>query len=163
MKPFGKACRSIRRRSRLGAVLSIELIMVLPILLIVLLAMVEFGILLMSSQGVGAAAAVGSRNAALPSSSRSSVAAAVNTALSGYIWKNKTELVVYVDADGNGPGDFVEDTAIPGTLLANAPSGAIVSVTVNLPMDDAAPNLLRYFGIDLAGKELTTTYVTRKE
>jgi len=141
-------------------VLSIELIMVLPILLIVLLAMVEFGILLMSSQGIGAAASIGSRNAALPSSSLASVQAAVDTALQGYIWQDKTELVVFVDEDGNGPGGFVADT---GLILANAPSGAIVSVTVNLPMDDAAPNLLRFFGIDLIGKELTTTYVTRKE
>jgi Flp pilus assembly protein TadG len=147
------------RRSRTGAVLALELIMVMPILLMVLLATVEFGILLMSSQGVGAAAAHGSRNAALPSSSRASVVSAVNSALSGYIWQSKAEVVVFVDSGGG----FVKDTPVPGTLLANAPSGSIVSVTVNVKMNDAAPDLLKYFGISVATKSLTTTYVTRKE
>lgn len=143
------------RRSRTGAVLALELIMVMPILLMVLLATVEFGILLMSSQGVGAAAAHGSRNAALPSSSRASVVSAVDSALSGYIWQSKAEVVVFVDG--------IKDTPVPGTLLANAPSGSIVSVTVNVKMNDAAPDLLKYFGISVATKSLTTTYVTRKE
>jgi Flp pilus assembly protein TadG len=145
-----------RRHNRRGAILSLELIMVLPILLIVLLATVEFGILLMSSQGVGAAASVGARNAALPSSSLASVTDAVSTALDGYSWQGKQEVVVFVDS-GSG---FVRDN---GPVLANAPSGSVVSVTVNVPSDQAAPNLLQYFGISLSGKELTTTYVTRKE
>lgn len=145
-----------RRHNRRGAILSLELIMVLPILLLVLLATVEFGILLMSSQGVGAAASVGSRNAALPSSSLASVSAAVSTALEGYVWQGKHEVIVFVDSGGG----FVADN---GTVLANAPSGSVVSVTVNVPSDQAAPNLLQYFGISLTGKELTTTYVTRKE
>jgi Flp pilus assembly protein TadG len=146
-------------RSRKGAVLSLELIMVMPILLMVLLATVEFGILLMSSQGVGAAAAVGSRNAALPSSSRASVVSAVDSALVGYVWKNTRQIEVFVDS---GAG-FVKDTAVPGTLLQNAPSGSVVSVTVNVEMDNAAPDLLKYFGLSLNNKYLRTTYVTRKE
>ena len=151
MKQFMK-----NRRTRRGAVLALELIMVLPILLMVLLATVEFGILLMSSQGVGAAASIGSRNAALPSSSKMSVEAAVNTALDGYIWQGAQEVVIYVDS-GSG---FVLDN---GPVLANAPSGSVVSVTVNVESDQAAPDLLKYFGISLMSKELTTTYVTRKE
>ncbi|WP_254511048.1 TadE/TadG family type IV pilus assembly protein [Anatilimnocola floriformis] len=152
MKQFTK-----KRRTRQGAVLALELIMVLPILLMVLLATVEFGILLMSSQGVGAAAAHGSRNSALPSSSKASVEAAVNAALDGYIWQSAQETVIYVDSGGG----FVKD--ISGTVLSSAPSGSIVSVTVNVESDQAAPDLLKYFGISLAGKEITTTYVTRKE
>ena len=146
-------------RSRKGALVSLELIMVLPILLMVLLATVEFGILLMSSQGVGAAAAIGSRNAALPSSSRASVVSAVDSALAGYVWKNTRQIEVFVDSGGG----FVKDTPVPGTLLANAPTGSIVSVTVNVEMDNAAPDLLTYFGLSLNNKYLTTTYVTRKE
>lgn len=153
MKQFKK-----NRRTRTGAVLALELIMVMPILLMVLLATVEFGILLMASQGVGAAAAHGSRNSALPSTSTASVTAAVATALDGYIWQGTEEVVIYVDAGGG----FVLDT--PGNnVLENAPSGSIVSVTVNVESDQAAPDLLKYFGISLAGKEITTTYVTRKE
>lgn len=156
MRRILKNCQSGRRNNRRGAILSLELIMVLPVLLMVLLATVEFGILLMSSQGVGAAASVGARNAALPSSSKASVTAAVATALDGYIWQGTEEVVIYVDS-GSG---FVFDN---GAVLANAPSGSVVSVTVNVESDQAAPDLLKYFGISLAGKELTTTYVTRKE
>jgi hypothetical protein len=145
------------RRHRRGAALALELIMVMPILLMVLLATVEFGILLMASQGVGAAAAHGSRNAALPSSSKASVTAAVATALDGYIWQGAEEVVIFVDS-GSG---FVKD--VSGSVLLNAPSGSIVSVTVNVESNQAAPDLLKYFGISLLNKELTTTYVTRKE
>jgi len=152
MKQFTK-----NRRHRRGAALALELIMVLPILLMVLLATVEFGILLMASQGVGAAAAHGSRNAALPSSSKMSVESAVATALDGYIWQGTEEVVIFVDS---GAG-FVKD--VSGTVLSSAPSGSIVSVTVNVESDEAAPDLLKYFGISLMNKELTTTYVTRKE
>jgi hypothetical protein len=141
-------------RRRKGAVLSIELVMVLPILLVVLLASVEFGILLMATQGVGAAANVGARAAALPSSSRARVEAAVNAALDGWVWQDEHEVVIFVNNNRVTPTD---------DYLASAVTGDVVSVTVNVPMDQAAPDLLRYFGISIAGKELTTTYVTRKE
>ena len=65
--------------------------------------------------------------------------------------------MIFVDS---GAG-FVKD--VSGTVLLNAPSGSIVSVTVNVESDQAAPDLLKYFGISLMNKELTTTYVTRKE
>src|SRR5690349_13916271 len=115
-----------KRRTRKGAVLAIELIMVLPILLMVLLATVEFGILLMSSQGVGASAAHGSRNSALPSATTMSVRNAVAAALDGYIWQGAEEVVIWVDS---GAG-YVKDT-LANNVLENAPSGSIVSVTVN--------------------------------
>jgi len=145
--------RSSARR-RKGAVLSIELVMVVPILLSILLASVEFGILLMATQGVGAAANIGSRAAAVPSSNLASVNAAVNTALDGWVWQGEHEVVIFVN------GQLVTST---NDRLASAVTGDVVSVTVNVPMDEAAPDLLRYFGISIAGKELTTTYVTRKE
>ena len=148
-----------RRRHRLGAMLSVELVMVLPILLIVLLAFVEFGILLMASQGVGASANLGAREAALASSSEASVAAAVDDALAGWVWKGKHELVIFIDT-GSGPVKVVFGG--PDEIAA-APTGSEISVTVNVQMTQAAPDLLRYFGISLADKELTTTYVTRKE
>ncbi len=142
-----------RQRSRLGAALSIELIMVLPILLVLLLAIVEFGILLMNSQGVAAATNHGAREAALASSTRASVEGAIDAALARYTWRNNREVLLFV----NGAADPT------GALLAAAPSGTRVSVTVNVPMDKAAPDLLTFFGISIAGKELSTTYVTFKE
>ena len=145
--------RSIARR-RKGAILSIELVMVVPILLSILLASVEFGILLMATQGVGAAANVGSRAAAVPSSTLASVEAAVDTALEGWVWQGEHEVLIFVNNELATSGN---------DRLASAVTGDVVSVTVNVPMDQAAPDLLRYFGISIAGKELTTTYVTRKE
>ena len=148
--------RNRRSARRLGAMLSVELVMVLPILLIMLLAFVEFGLLLMATQGVGAAANLGAREAALASSTEASVKIAADGALEGWVWKGKHEVVVFV----NGVRvDFSE----PTDLIATAPTGSDISVTVNVPMIQAAPNLLAYFGIDLTGKDLTTTYVTRKE
>lgn len=140
------------RSRRKGAVLSIELIIVLPILLAVVLASVEFGLLLMASQGVGAAANVGAREAAKPSSSRASVETAVAAAVQGWRWNNDYEVVIFV----NGMKDS-------GNELLTAGHGATVSVTVNVPMEEAAPDLLKTLGVTLAGKELTSTYVTLKE
>ena len=64
---------SPRKSSRKGAVLSVELVMVLPILLFVLLAFVEFGLMLMSQQGLAAASSLGARHAALTWSTEASV------------------------------------------------------------------------------------------
>ncbi len=143
-----------RARRRKGAVLSIELVMVVPILLSILLALVEFGILLMATQGVGAGASVGARAAGVASSSRASVEAAIDTALQGWVWQGQHEVLIFV----NGQADTGSNH-----LLASAVTGDVVSVTVKVPMDQAAPDLLRYFGISIADKELISTYVTRKE
>ncbi len=145
-----------RRNRRRGVALSVELVVALPILFIVLVAIVEFGLLLMSSQGVSAAANIGAREAALTSSSYTSVNTAVSNALVGYNWQGYAETVIFV----NG----VKDTGVSSPNdLQNAPSGAVVSVTVNLPMNQAAPDALSMFGIPLAGHEVTATFVTRKE
>lgn len=133
--------------------LSIELIVVLPLLLAILLASVEFGILLMAAQGVSAAANVGAREAALPSATEAQVYAAVDAAVQGWVWRNYSEVVIFV----NGAA-----VSSPGQLAA-APTGSVVSVQVSVPMDRAAPKLLNSFGITLMGKELASTYVTRKE
>jgi Flp pilus assembly protein TadG len=136
--------------------LSVELVLVLPILLIVLLAFVEFGLLLMATQGVSASANLAAREAALASATEASVEAAADDALAGWVWNGKHEVVVFV----NG---VKVDFTTPPDLIAMAPTGSDISVTVNVPMTDAAPDLLAYFGISLEGKELTTTFVTRKE
>jgi hypothetical protein len=140
----------VRRR---GNVLSIELVMVVPMLLVIVLAFVEFGILLMASQGVGAAANSGAREAALPSASAASVQGAVQSALAGWVWQGRHNVLIFV----NNQKD------VDGSLLAGATTGDWISVTVSVPMNDAAPDLLRYFGISIANKELRTTYATRKE
>ncbi len=131
--------------------------MVLPILLFVLLAFVEFGLMLMSQQGLAAASSLGARQAALTGATEASVVATVDNALAGWSWKADRELVVVVNG---GPLPIV----LGGSdEIANAPTGSVISVSVNVKTDKAAPNLLKWIGIDTAGKDLTTTYVTRKE
>lgn len=143
------------RAARKGAVLSVELVMVLPILLFVLLAFVEFGLMLMSQQGLAAASSLGARQAALTGATEASVQAAVDNALVGWSWKDDREIVVVVNGSLIALGGADE--------IQNAPTGSIISVSVNVATDKAAPNLLKWIGLDTAGKELTTTYVTRKE
>ncbi|MFN0018825.1 MAG: TadE/TadG family type IV pilus assembly protein [Pirellulaceae bacterium] len=145
-----------RKNSRKGAVLSVELVMVLPILLFVLLAFVEFGLMLMSQQGLAAASSLGARQAALTGATEASVVTTVDNALAGWSWKPYRELVVVVD------GNKIDPLVAPDEIQL-APTGAVISVSVNVPTDKAAPNLLKWIGIDTAGKDLTTTYVTRKE
>jgi len=130
-------------------------VMVLPILLFVLLAFIEFGLMLMSQQGLAAASSLGARHAALTWSTEASVVTTVDNALTGWSWKPNRELVVLVNGSKITLGGTDE--------IANAPTGTVISVSVNVKTDKAAPNLLKWIGIDTAGKDLTTTYVTRKE
>lgn len=143
-------------KMRLGAVLSIELVMALPILLAVLLALVEFGTLLMASQAVNAAAHVGAREAALAGSRDGLVLSAIQNATSSYQWQADAQTTVYI----NGTLVSLSDAS---DSLANARSGDLISVTVSVPMNRAAPDLLNFVGIGLGTNELTNTYVTRKE
>ncbi|MCE9528487.1 MAG: pilus assembly protein [Planctomycetales bacterium] len=145
-----------RKNSRKGAVLSVELVMVLPILLFVLLAFVEFGLMLMSQQGLAAASSLGARQAALTGATEASVITTVDNALVGWSWKPYRELVVLVNGNKISFVDLTDE-------ILNAPTGTVISVSVNVQTDKAAPNLLKWIGIDTAGKDLTTTYVTRKE
>lgn len=144
-----------RKNSRKGAVLSVELVMVLPILLFVLLAFVEFGLMLMSQQGLAAASSLAARQAALTGATETSVVATVDNALLGWSWQPYREIVVLVNGSKIPLGGVDE--------ILNAPTGSVISVSVNVKTDKAAPNLLKWIGIDTAGKDLTTTYVTRKE
>ena len=160
-------------RKRLGALLSIELVIALPILLIVILASVEFTFMLLGSQALTAAANVGARQAALPSTSSSQVEDTVYMALSSWRWaqnKNDLAVVVYVDQDDNGQIENDERVFQTNTLsdaaevLANAPTGTVVQVTLRLPAPAAAPDLLGIFpGLSIKGQELTASFVTRKE
>lgn len=145
-----------KAKSRLGAVLSIELVMAMPILLVVLLALVEFGTLLMASQGVNAAAAVGTREASLAGSRDALVQQALANAIDTYPWKTSATTTVFINGQQISLTDGTDN-------LAAARSGDLISVTVSVPMTAAAPNLLSFVGISLGSNQLTNTYVTRKE
>ena len=142
-------------RKRLGnrrGVLTVELVLTLPILLLVALATVQYGIMLMVSQTISAAAAVGVREAVLPSATTVSVQAAVDRVLEDWNFADDVELVILV----NGmPAD--------SNPLVDAITGDEVSVTVRVPAIRAAPNALSVVGLSIENTILQTTFVMRKE
>ena len=141
-------------RQRRGGALTVELVLTLPLLLVVLLAVIQFSMLLISSQAVSVAASVGVRQASLPSAGASSVSSAVFQSLTGWKFQGDAEVVIYV----NG----VSEASSPGTL-AMANTGDLVSVTVNVPSIEASPDLLNLIGFSIADQTLTATYVMRRE
>lgn len=138
-----------RRRAvafRRRGVLSLEMILVLPILLIVVLATVEFGMLLASGQAVNAAASVGAREATLPGATPAKVQDAVRRAVASWRFANRLDAVQISPAH---PQD--------------ARTGDPVKVTVSVDSLAAAPNLLRFVGVSLKGQKLSASFVLRKE
>lgn len=162
-------------KRRLGALLSIELVIALPVLLIVVFAAVEFSFLLLGSQAITAAANIGARQAALPSSTSDDVRDAIFQALDSWRWAEDDylQVLIFVDQNNNGvieESELAYDSQDNSTFdppatdeVANAPTGTDIQVTINLPSDQAAPDLLTLFNIGLAGEELTATFITRKE
>ncbi len=128
------------------------MVLALPILFLIIIAIVEFGIMLIASQGIASAAARGTREAALPGATLATVTAAVEDALEGFSWEGNQEVVVYV----NGTLDT-------GSELANADTGDEISVTVTVVASEAAPDTLSFVNISIANTALTTSYVTRRE
>src|SRR5262245_51740419 len=113
-------------------VLTLELVVTLPILLVLALAIIEFGTLLFANQAISAAAAIGAREATLPSATPESVTAAVEKALHG--WKFVSSLdPVAIEVNGENESDLP---------LAEAATGDSVAVTVCVDSVVAAPNLL---------------------
>jgi Flp pilus assembly protein TadG len=130
------------------------MVIALPVLLIVVLAAVELSFLLLASQAITAAANVGARQAALPSTTAAEVEEAVEDALASWRWVNFLEVHVFVEGTIAGPGNELED----------AVTGDVVQVTVNLASDQAAPDLLGIVpGLSIQGQELTASFVTRRE
>lgn len=157
---------------RRGALLSMELVIALPILLIVILGAVEFTFLLLASQAITAAANVGTRQATLPCATSSQVQNAVLTALGSWRWANADDLRVRVFVDQNDDS-FADELVFDSHdssqnddtgLLAAAPTGTLVQVTVNLPAVAATPDLLGILPVlSIQNQELTASFVSRKE
>jgi Flp pilus assembly protein TadG len=123
--------------------LSLELIIVLPILLMVLLAIVQFASLLMATQAIQGAAMAGAREATLPGVTPQRIRTVVSGALAGW--------------------SFVHALHDDDVQVADLLDGS-VSVTVAVDADKAAVNsLLRLPGFDLSGKKISARYVLRKE
>jgi hypothetical protein len=131
------------------AVLSLELVVVLPILLLVLLAVVQFSTYLLATQALQAAALVGAREATLPGATPESVDAAVHRALAGWRFEG------CIDED---------DVVIRPLDWQTKPSGSCVGVMVRVDAKKAAMNsLMSLTGFAWTDEQICGRYVMRKE
>jgi Flp pilus assembly protein TadG len=134
-----------RRRARRRAGVALELLLVFPILLGLLLAMVQFSMLLVARQQLAGA----SREAARVAAQGGDLTAVQTTA----------ELYL-------GQGNL-SNAQVMATLTDSSgmplPSGAPVSVTVQVPANQAAPDLLAFFGVSIKDEVVSAQTVMRKE
>lgn len=127
-------------KRRLGAILSMELVLVLPIILVLLLALVEFGMIMQARGSVVEATRVAGRLAAQSNAAPESVDLAARRALG-----NKLGQAADVDVIlGQHPGDRV-------------------AVAVKVPMNSASPDFLFWIGLSNKGKQLTAVSEFVKE
>jgi Flp pilus assembly protein TadG len=151
MKRIPIQSRANRRnaRRRKGAVLTVELLFILPLLTIVLLAIAEFSFMLLAMQAVTAAANVGAREGSLPSSTDTTVEQAVEDALAGWVFQGREETKTFVNGSD--------------TNVATAMTGDAIEVTVIVSTPQAVPDLLKFIGLTIEGQEIRATFVTRRE
>lgn len=149
-----QARRALQRRRGL---LSVELVLTLPILLMGVVGAVLLSQMLMSYQAVSAAAGNGAREGTMPGATAQSVREAVLRSVAG--WRLATN-----------PNDVEVAVRVNGVSLANDPdalaaaaTGDEISVTVGVETVKAVPDMLKAFGLSIAGQELQSTIRMRKE
>jgi hypothetical protein len=137
--------REHRRSPRRSGSLSLELLLVFPILVALLLATIEFSMLAVVRQQVLTASREGARVAA-QGGDASEVERAVHVFLGGGTLANAEVQTVLTDDKGNPlfPGD-------PVTVL------------VRVPADRAVPDLLPFIGQSIRGEFVVGCTVMRKE
>ncbi|REK27126.1 MAG: hypothetical protein DWQ42_07410 [Planctomycetota bacterium] len=152
-----QATRSLHpaRRQRRRGVMSFELLLAIPVLLIVLIAGIEISQMLMAHQAIAAAAASGAREASMPGATETSVRAAVRRSVEG--WRFEPALA---DEDITIKAMSLDGMDIP---LASAASGDVVTVSIEIEVTDAVPDMLPSLGFSLAQRTLTAAAVLRKE
>ena len=120
----------MQRPGRRG-VLSMELVLTLPILFMLLLATFEFMLLFYSRSLVVEASRIGARKATLPGTTESDIEAEIKQVL---VPRLQQGMKVYVDF-----GEW---------------SGDVVTVSVQVPMSAASPDMLWPIGLGLSGQNL---------
>jgi hypothetical protein len=174
---------AVRRRDRPGGArdgsVTLEFILVLPVLLIVLLAAIEFGMFFVNMQQVALACRVGAEAASQTDLTTTSngdpvpadVVFAVNQQLES---SDISPGVVILEHNvppitPPGPDEELKTTLIvgatcnaPGTALPLPPGagGKSVRLTICVPMTELAPNCLALFGFNLATRcaKCSTTF-----
>lgn len=175
MTKYQQLCRKAVRRhqrphERDGSV-TLEFLLVLPVLLIVLLAAVEFGMFFANMQQVALACRVGaeaaSQTGGLPSSGH--VPTNITDAISHQLESSGiTYGAVILEHNVNGatetlttPDPLTSPCDPPAAPLPPAPYGRLsVRITICVPMTELAPNCLALCGFDLTGRcaKCSTTF-----
>lgn len=130
------------RKARAGGLFSLELVIALPLLVGLFLGMAEFGILLVSHQQLENGCRQACRTATLPGFDRDELPAVVRQSLGSRRLAERVKIKKF-----NG-GHF---------------TGDCVELEVAVPMQAAAPDLLRIIGFSLAGRQLHARAAMRKE
>ena len=141
----GRRLRRRCRSRRVGAVLSIELLLVFPVLAAMCFGVAELSLLLMGMQRVQSASSAACRVATLPASDPAVLEQAVREAAARALAK----------------ASLVRTYEIRFQLGQYA--GDPVTVEVRVPMKAAAPDLLELVGFSLEGRQLVAQTVMRKQ
>lgn len=156
---FPRGCYRLRRR----AVMTLELILVLPIMLIVLLATIQFGQYFANLQELTFAARVGAQEAAqtpaLPAMDGNPVPTSVITAIDQQLSAfGINERIIVLEHNTQGtPVSLVTPTGTPTPpKLTPLPPGRYVRVVIVVPKSEMMPELLKTFGLCLAAGQATT-------
>ena len=126
---------------RRGAVLTAEMLLVIPLVFALILAVVEFGMLWSGNQKLAAAARAGCRVATLPGSTQAEVEQTVRVALSHQYLAQSAQI----------------------NVLWGQNTGDPVVVEVRAPMTAASPDMLGIIGFSLGSRELVSQAVMRQE
>jgi Flp pilus assembly protein TadG len=132
---------SAHRSQRRGAVLTLEMLLIVPIVLALCLAVVELSMLWAGNQRLALASRAACRVATLPGSTDDEVRKAVLQALDGH----RLNTVVQVE------------------IKRGAVAGDPVGVRLVAPMQAAAPDLLALVGFTLADRQFSVVSVMRQE
>jgi len=130
-----------RAKARKGALLSAEMLIVFPVMVVIVFGMVETSLVISTYNQLKHASSVGCRCCSIsPGDGSAAVAMAIRAAL------NDDKLIDTVTV-------ICDDSGV---------SGEICRVTIQLPMSEAAPDLLAALGFQLEGT-LEASTAMRKE
>jgi hypothetical protein len=124
------------KKTRKGAVLSLELLLLFPVLWVVCFGFVEFSLLLIGMQRVQAASNAACRMGTLPTTDLEAQQTAMNDAAKAAL--GRPTMVASYQMQSQ-VGQY---------------SGDPVQVEISVPMTSAAPNLLLIVGFNLEGRQL---------
>lgn len=136
--------------------MSFELLLVIPLLLLVLLGGIELSQMLMAGQAVQAAASNGAREASMPGSTEAGVRNVVRQSVLG--WRFESDMM---DSDITIEAvSLATNTVIP---LADAETGDVVTVSIEVDAADAVPDFLKSWGLSLVDRTIGASAIFRRE